>query len=266
MRALASAAVAALAVVAAPLVTAPRAGAAADQFCAELHADWDGQHCTTVLTSPRQAQRVISVDLPGALLDDPTAGPVVRDFYRQLMDGWRSSGTDSLRDTRAYAYYELHAGPGPVQSLVVHEVLEPHGMQPNNAFRTFVFDMQRGTRLTLPDVFKHGVDPAAVIPSVGAPELTAALDNAAPPHAPNTYPFTLAEFTPGPNGPGYSGNYRTFALTPEHLVLFMPGTPLLREDPQPPDRFVWSMDGGAAIARIPLSSLADALRPEYGGH
>jgi len=257
---------AALAVAAAPLVTAPRAGATADGFCADLHADWDGQHCTTVVVSPRQAQRVISVDLPVALLDDPTAGPVVRDFYRQLMDGWRRSGAESLRDTRAYAFYELHPGPGPVQSLVVHEVLEPHGMQPNNAFRTFVFDLDRRTRLTLTDVFKPDVDPPAVITSVGAPALTAALDDAAPPHAPNTYPFTLAEFTPGPNGPGYSGHYRAFALTPEHLVLFMPGTPMLREDPQPPDRQVWSMDGGAVIARIPLPSLADALRPEYGGH
>lgn len=256
----------AAALVVAPLVAAPRAGGTVDQFCAELQADWDGQHCATVVTSPRQAERVISIDLPAALLDDPTAGPVIRDFYRQLMDGWRRSGAESLRDTRAYADYELHTGPGPVQSLVVHEVLEPHGMQPNNAFRTFVFDLDRGTRLTLPDVFKPDVDPMAAIPSVGAPALTAALDNAAPPHSPNTYPFTITEFTPGPNGPGYSGNYRAFALTPEHLVLFMPGTPLLREDPQPPDRLVWSMDGGAVIARIPLPSLADVLRPEYGGH
>ncbi len=255
----------ALAVAVAPLAIAPDAEAAADQFCAELHAEWDGQHCTTVVVSPRQAQRVISIDLPTTLLDNPTAGPEMRDFYRQLMDGWRRSGAQSLRDTRAYAYYELHPGPGAVQSLVVHEVLEPHGMQPNNAFRTFVFDLDRGLRLTLQDVFKPDVDPLVVIPSAGAPAFSTALDNAAPPHAPNTYPFTAAEFTPGPKGSGYSGNYRAFALTIDHLVVYMPDTPMLREDPQPPDRLVWSMDGGAVVARIPLPSLADSLRDEYGG-
>lgn len=247
------------------VLLAPAAGASAAGFCAELHADWDGAHCTTLVVSPQRAERFITFDLPEPLLDDPTAGPVARDFYQRLMAGWRNSGAESFRDTRAYAYYELYPGPGAVQSLVVHEVLEPHGIQPNNAYRTFVFDMAKGQRLMLADLFKPGVDPMAVIPPAAAPVLPPVLDAAAPPHAPNTYPFTVAEFQPGPDGPGYTGSYRAFGLTPEHLVLYMPDAPMLREEPRPRDRLVWSMDGGTVIVRVPLASISAALRPEYGG-
>ena len=94
----------------------------------------------------------------------------------------------------------------------------------------------------------------------------AARDAAAPPHVPNSYPFTVAEFQPGPDGSHYSGGYRAFGLGAEHLVLYLPDVPMLREDPQPPGQQVWSMDGGAVTVRVPLTLLADALRPEYGGH
>nr|WP_318276393.1 mannan-binding protein [Mycobacterium eburneum] len=249
---------------AALVVTAPVAAASAEQFCGELGAAWDGGHCTTVVVSPRKAERLISFDLP-PLLDDPTAGPVVRDFYHRLMNGWRKSGSEAIRDSSASAYYDAYPGPGAVQTLVVHEDLEPFGMQPNNAYRTFVFDGAKGQRLMLADLFKPGVDPKAVIPAAAAPVLPAALDAAAPPHAPGTYPFTVEEFSPGPNGPGYTGDYRAFGLTPDQLVLYMPDAPILRENPSPPDRLAWSMDGGTVTARVPLAALAGSLRPEYGG-
>lgn len=246
-------------------VLAPTAVASAPAFCDELQASWDGQRCTALVVSPRKAERYIAFDLPAAMLDDAAAGPVVRDFYRRLMSGWRSSGAEAMRDSSALAYYESFPGPGAVQSLVVHECLEPFGMQANNAYRTFVFDMATGRRLTLGDLFKPDVDPMTVIAGAAAPVLPAALDAAAPPHAPNTYPFTVEEFQPNPQGNGYSGDYRAFALTTDQLVLYLPDAPLLRENPQPADRFVWSMDGGAVVARVPLASLSPSLRPEYGG-
>lgn len=250
---------------AALLSTGPVATASVEQFCGELEAAWDGNHCTTLVVSPRKAERLIAFDLPIALLDDPTSGAVVHDFYRRLMNGWRKTGAEAIRDSSATAYYETYSGPGAVQSLIVHEDLEPFGMQPNNAYRTFVFDMAKGQRLALADLFKPGVDPMTVIPPAAAPVLPAALDAAAPPHAPNTYPFTVEEFQPGPNGPGYTGDYRAFGLTPDHLVLYMPDAPILRENPSPPDRLVWSMDGGAVIVQMPLAALSGSLRPEYGG-
>lgn len=258
---------AAVALLAAATLTpgaAPAAGSAPG-FCDELQAGWDGNRCTTLVVSGRKAERYIAFDLPEALLDDAATGPVLRNFYHRLMDGWRASGAEAIRDSSAIAYYDSFPGPATVQSLVVHECLEPFGMQANNAYRTFVFDMRTGRRLGLGDLFKPGVDPMAVIPAAAAPVLPAALDAAAPPHAPNTYPFTVAEFSPGPHGSGYTGDYRAFALTADELVLYLPDVPMLRENPQPADRFVWSMDGGAVVVRVPLTALSDALRPEYGG-
>lgn len=261
---------AALAMAGALVASAPVARASAEQFCAELGATWDGERCTTLVVSQRKAERFISFDLPGAMLDNPTSGPVVRNFYRMLMDGWRHSGAEAPRDSSATADYRLYSGPGSVQSLVVHEDFEPFGIQANNAYRSFVFDMARGRRLTLADLFKPGVDPMAAIPPAAAPILPAALDAAAPPHAPNTYPFTVEAWQPGANGPGYTGSYQAFALTPDHLILYMPNVPMQRENStphtsRPGDPLVWSMDGGAVTIEVPLSALAGALRPEYGG-
>lgn len=241
------------------------ARASAEQLCAELGATWDGSRCTTVVTSPRGAQMFIALRLPASLLDDPTSGPVLRDFYHRLLNGWRSTGSESPRDSSASSDYILSPGPGAVQSLIVHENFEPFGIQSNNAYRTFVFDMTQGRRLTLTDLFKPGVDPMTAIPAATASLLPQALDVAPPPHAPNTYPFTVEEWQPGPAGPGYTGNYRAFELSTDHLILYMPDAPMARENPSPRDRFVWSMDGGTVTIRVPLSSLADSLRPEYGG-
>ncbi|OHV05074.1 DUF3298 domain-containing protein [Mycobacterium talmoniae] len=266
----ASALAAALGLVSTLVATAPVANAAAEQFCAELGANWDGARCTTLVVSQRKAERFISFDLPESMLDNPTSGPVVRNFYHMLMDGWRHSGAETPRDSSATADYQLFSGPGAVQSLIVHEDFEPFGIQPNNAYRSFVFDMGQGRRLALADLFKPGVDPMTAIPPAAAPILPAALDAAAPPHAPGTYPFTVEHWQPGPDGPGYTGSYHAFALTPDNLILYMPDVPMQRENSaphtsRPGDPLVWSMDGGTVTIEVPLSALAGSLRPEYGG-
>ncbi|GLB90557.1 MULTISPECIES: RsiV family protein [Mycobacterium] len=253
----------------ATLVTAPAATAAADQFCSELAATWDGARCTTVVTSQLKAERLISFDLPEPMLDNPTSGPAVRGFYHKLMDGWRHSGAEAPRDSRASADYQLYAGPGAVQSLIVHEVLEPFGLQANNAYRSFVFDMAQGRRLMIADLFKPGVDPLSAIPPATEAILPGALDAAAPPHPPNNYPFTVAEWTPGPNGLGFTGGYQAFALTPDSLILYMPDAPMQQGNPRPGRSSTlnpaWSMDGGTVTIQVPLSALAGSLRPEFGG-
>jgi hypothetical protein len=244
---------------------APAATASPKQFCAELDATWDGTHCTTLVTSQRKAEMFISLDLPGPLLDNPTSAPPLRNYYHQLMDGWRKTGSDTPRDSSASADYQLYSGPGAVQSLIPHENFEPFGIQANNAYRSFVFDMTKGRRLTLADLFKPGVDPIQAIASATEPVLPQALDDAQPPHAPDTYPFTVQEWETGPNGPGYTGDYRAFGLSPDRLILYMPDQPTQHENPSPRDRLVWSMDGGTVVVKVPLSALAGSLRPEYGG-
>jgi len=247
------------------LVTAPVAGASAEQLCAELNGTWDGTNCTTLVASPRNATMSISLGLPQTLLDNPTSGPVLRDYYHRLMDGWRKTASDTPRDSSASSDYQLYPGPGAVQSLIIHENFEPFGMQANNAYRSFVFDMAHGRRLALADLFKPGVDPKKAMPPATEAVLPQALDAAPPSHTPNTYPFTVQEWEPGPDGPGYTGDYRAFGLTADHLILYMPDAPIVRENPSPRDRFVWSMDGGTVTIQVPLSALAGSLRPEYGG-
>ena len=79
----------------------------------------------------------------------------------------------------------------------------PDGVQANNAYRSFVFDMAQGRRLALADIFKSGVDPLQVISLAARPLLPAALDAAPPPHEPGTYPFTVQEWSPDPAVPAF---------------------------------------------------------------
>lgn len=247
------------------LTGTPAVHASIDNFCGQLGAVWDGGACTAVVKSQREAEMLLSLRVPAELIDNPTAGPVLRDYYTRLFNGWRSTGNTTPRDSSAKADYEIIGGPGGVQSVIVHETFEPFGMQANNAFRAFVFDMNAGRRLYLPDLFRPGVNAYQTVSAAAAPVLPPVLDAAAPPHTAGTYPFTVPEFQPDAAGPGYSGNYRAFALAPDALVLYMPDQPMTREDPTPPDRRVWSMDGGAVVARVPLAALAGQLLPQYGG-
>ena len=253
-----------MALVALPM-GAPQARAAAPEFCTELGAHWDGINCTDSVTSNRKAQMDITLSLPAELLDNPAAGAALRAYHHKLIDAWRHTGQTMVRDSVASTDYQLYPGPGAVQSLVIHEVWQPSGVQANNAYRSFIFDMAKGRRLTLADLFKPGIDPMAAIPPAAAAVLPAALDAAPPAHQPGTFPFTVEEWQPGPRGTGYTGDYRAFGLSPDHLILYMPDAPMAHEDVIVRDRFVWSMDGGTVTIQIPLSSLASSLRPEYGG-
>lgn len=257
-----------LAVVVATVVlvaSAPYARASAGGLCTELGASWADPHCVSVVTSIRKAEMLITLELPTAMLDDPVAGPPLSSYYRRVMEGWRKTGLETPRDSSASTYVEAYPGPGAVQSVIVHENYEPFGIQANNAYRSFVFDMAKGQRLQLADLFREGVDPLVVIPPAAAGVLGPVLDAARPPHAPGTYPFTVTEWQPGPDGLGYSGGYRSFGLSTDSLILYMPDAPMMRETPSPRDRLVWSMDGGTVIVHVPLTALAASLRPEYGG-
>ena len=259
------AAVVAAAITVGGLAGAPAVHASIDSFCAQLGAVWDGGACTAVVKSQREAEMMLSLRVPAELIDNPTAGPVLRDYYTRLFNGWRSTGNTTPRDSSAKADYEILSGPGGVQSIVVHETFEPFGMQANNAFRSFVFDMNAGRRLYLPDLFRPGVNAYQAVSAAAAPILPPLLDAVPPPHSPGSYPFTVPEFQPDADGPGYSGNYRAFALTGDALRLYMPDQPLTHEEPTPPDRRFWSMDGGTVVANVPLAALAGQLKAQFGG-
>ena len=205
----------------------------------------------------------ISLALPDGLLDNPTAGPVLREYYGKLISAWRHTGATMVRDSKGSAYVESYPGPGSVQSLVVHEVWLPDGVQANNAYRSFIFDMAQGRRLALADIFKSGVDPLQVISPAARPLLPAALD--ALRRRTSRAPIRSRFKSGSPaSGTGFSGE-PAVGLVDRRADPALPDAPMAHEYPIPRDRFVWSMDGGVVTIRVPLAALAASLRPEYGG-
>jgi|DeeseametaMP1893_FD_contig_31_927862_length_2215_multi_13_in_0_out_0_2 Protein of unknown function (DUF3298) len=235
----------------------------ADSSCnAVLGGEWLEANgvCATEVTSIRQAIMTLSVGIPRELIDDPTAGPVLREYMRTRIDDWRTTGATMVRANEASTQPTVYSH-GSVRSVVFHEYWWTVGNMQNNAYRTFTFDLASGRQLGLADLFASHVDPLSALPPLVRPYLVPALDAAEPPHSPGTYPFTTQEWEPQLDGSGYSGEYRAFALTDNELILYMPDAPMAHENPWPQDRLVWSMDGGTVIVRVPLTALAPVLRP-----
>ncbi|WP_240274660.1 mannan-binding family protein [Mycobacterium ulcerans] len=237
-------------------VSPPTARASASSFCGELGGDWDGQYCHTSVVSERKAVRDIKVAVPADLIDDATAGPVVRDYLRTLVTNWKSVGAQMVADSFVEENYQVFRH-GSMLSAVFHEDYHADGPKPNNAYRTFTFDTGGGRRVQLADLTTS--NPLTAIPPLGQPYIQAALDAAAPPHDPGTYPFVADRWTPDKV---YSGGYRAWALTPDELVLYLPDYPVGHDEPIDfmPGAAQWSMDGGAVVAHIPLSALGPVLR------
>jgi Protein of unknown function (DUF3298) len=245
--------------VAAGLVSAP-AAVASPSFCAELGGQMSGPYCQSSVASDREAVRDIKVAIPD-LIDDPVAGPVLRDYLSTLVGNWTRVGRGMAADSFGEANYQVY-GHGDAVSVVFRETYHADGPDYNNAYRTFTFG--GGRQLQLADLVKPGVDPLAAIPPLAHPFIEQALNQAAPQHQPGSYPFQPGRWTPDKV---YSGGYKAWALTPDELIIYMPDYPVARDSPIDftPGVMQWSMDGGTVQARIPLSALSPILRPEYGG-
>ncbi|WP_145977906.1 RsiV family protein [Mycolicibacterium austroafricanum] len=243
------------------VIAAPVAAGEPDRTCtAVLGGQWargDGV-CRGALTSERAATMDLSVRLPDDLLESPMAGAVITPYLSELVGGWRQIGKSMPRDSDYSADYQRFSR-GPLTSVVFEERWQTVGAPPNRAYRTFTFDMVNGRQLQLADLFRPEVDPLTALPPLVRPFLIPALDQAAPPHDPGTYPFAAQEWEPQPDRSGYSGDYRAFAVTEDALVLYLPDAPMAHENPWPRDRFVWSMDGGTVTVRVPLTALASIL-------
>lgn len=232
------------------------AAAAPDARCtAVLGGEWSDQagSCLATVPSARAAAMAISMQFPSDL---PSAA--VRTYLNVLARQWRQSGATMVRDSDYRLDYQQFSH-NTLRSIVFHEFWQTIGAPPNDAYRTFTYDATQGRELALADLFKPGVDPLAALPPLVRPYLDDALNLAAPQHDPGTYPFTADKFEPQPDGSGYSGNYRAFALTADELILYLPDRPIAHENPWPRDRLVWSMNGGAVQVHVPLSALASIL-------
>jgi hypothetical protein len=235
---------------------AATARASAPSFCGELGGDWDGQYCHATVTSERNAVRDIKVAVPGELIDNSTAGAVIRDYLRTLVSNWRNANAHMVADSYGEENYEIFQH-GNLLSAVFHEDYHADGPKPNNAYRTFTFDMASGRRLQLSDVTTS--NPLTAIPPLAQPFIQTALNQAPPPHDPGTYPFTIDRWTPDKV---YSGAYKAWALTPDELIIYMPDYPVGHDEPInfTTGTMQWYIDGGTVQAHIPLSALGPVLR------
>jgi hypothetical protein len=247
--------------VAAALLTAPPTVASPATFCGEVAGSWNGQYCQITVTSERKAVRDIKIAVPGELINDPVAGPVLRNYLSTLVDNWTRVGRSMAANSFGEANYQVFRHGGTT-SVVFRETYHADGPDFNNAYRTFTFG--GGRQLQLGDLTRHGVDPLAAIPPLAHPFIEQALNQAPPQHQPGSYPFQPERWTPDKV---YSGGYKAWALTADELIVYMPDYPVARDTPTDftPGMMQWSMDGGTVQARIPLSVLSPILRPEYGG-
>lgn len=231
------------------------ANASAESFCGELGGGWDGQYCHTAVTSERNAVRDIKVAVPVDLVDNQTTGPVIRDYLRTLVGNWRRANTAMAADSYGEENFQVFQH-GNLLSTVFHEDYHADGPKPNNAYRTFTFDMAGGRRVQLADLTNGSL---GAIAGPAQPFIETALNQAAPPHDPGTYPFTVDRWTPDKV---YSGSYRAWALTPDELILYMPDYPVGHDEPinYLPGLPQWYMDGGTVEAHIPLAALGGVLR------
>ncbi|WP_372511191.1 mannan-binding family protein [Mycobacterium parmense] len=243
-------------VTATALAGPPAARASAPSFCGELGGDWDGQYCHTTVTSERNAVRDIRVAVPGELVDNPVAGPVIRDYLHTLVDNWRNANSHMIADSYGEENYQVFRH-GNLVSAVFHEDYHADGPRPNNAYRTFTFDMASGRAVRLADLTTS--NPLTAIPPLAQPFIQTALDAAPPPHDPGSYPFVVDRWTPDKV---YSGAYKAWALTPDELILYMPDYPVGHDEPVDftPGVMQWYMDGGTVQAHIPLAALSAVLR------
>lgn len=242
------------------------ATAASDTWCGPgLGGNWDDQNgrCTVSLVSRAKATMDMSLSVPVGLLDDATAGPILRDYALNRGSSWRQTGEALMHDNTSFAEPTVYTHSGALTSVVFHEQFHTVGTNPNDAYRTFTFDLQRGKLLRLADLFAPGVDPLTAIPPIARPYLVDALADAPPPHAPGAYPFTPDGWEPHADGSGYSGDYRAFAVTADELVIYMPDQPMAHENPAPRGEWQWSMEGGAVTMHVPLAALGSILAPGY---
>jgi hypothetical protein len=243
-------------VAAATIPSAATTHASAPSFCGELGGDWDGQYCHTSVTSERNAVRDIKVAVPDDLVDNPTTGPAIRDCLHTLVNNWKIANGSMAADSYGEENFEVYRH-GNLLSAVFHEDYHADGPKPNNAYRTFTFDMAAGRRVQLADLTTS--NPLTAIPPLAQPFIETALNQAPPPHDPGTYPFIVDRWTPDKV---YSGAYKAWALTPDELIIYMPDYPVGHDEPVNFSTGLpqWFMDGGTVQAHIPLSALSPVMR------
>lgn len=111
------------------------------------------------------------------------------------------------------------------------------GAHPNSYYETVTFDFANQTTLELPDIFKPGVDPYAIIAPLARVDLQ------------TRFPDLSADIAAGTEPT--ADNFPTWGLTQDALLLYFSPYTI------GPGAF------GSQTVSLPLLSLADSLKPEF---
>ena len=230
--------------------TAPTAASSApltdSGLCAELHGMWDPQErsCAVVSSLPKDVTVTTTIRYPEGLISDPVLGPGLRDYARQFLGertnpGYLTSNGSAQAGTTALTGHET-------KTLVFFEDWYYQQMpHPSEALATWTFDLARGKRIQLADLFCPGTDPLAALPPLVRPYLRQA-------YAAKTDGFAgaipLEQFEPGEHG-YLASDYRAWALDGDDLLLYLPAS-----------RGPAGMPPGYLTPRVPLTALRPILR------
>jgi hypothetical protein len=221
-------------------------------ICAEVGGSWDPTSETCSLTGTNAAKHItvkVTANYPAALVDDPTAGPALKEFLRAFFARFGYPGDEFAHDGYAGLNYQTYRHGTDVKSIVFYTNYDLGGVHPLADIDTFTFDFKRKIQLSLADLFCPGVDPLKALPPLARPYVLAVVN-------PNGNPtFDIRLYEPGDNsrdyGENYSGNYKDWYLDNDDFVLVMPTS---RSGPTPPGMFE---------PHVPLSALLP-ISPEGG--
>lgn len=225
-----------------PSSNSPDTGVSASlaRFCAELAGAWDAAagHCTLTRVSAEGTHVEVNAAYPADLVDDPTAGPVLKSFVRKFFDHYGTP--DDRGDGDATLQYSVYTQPPATKSVVFqgdwYYKSMPH---PNEDITTFTFDLFQHKQLQLTDLFCPGIDPLKAVPPIARREVQQQLAHTGIP---------VERFEPGDRG-GFADDYQAWALDGDSLVLYMPAA-----------RGPGGMPPGFVHPRIALSRMHSMLR------
>lgn len=217
----------------------PSPGSASLAVCEDNGGAWDQARgvCTRTGTNAHHIDVKLSAKYPNDLLDNPTAGPRLKDFLREFFTRFGHPDDDITRNGRAdLTYQSFEHAPG-TRSIVFTNVWDLGGAHPNEEITTFTFDLQNNKLLTLADLFCDGINPLTALPPLARPYVETTVGQDA----------DTAQYEPGPQY-NYADDYQAWYLDGPDLVLVMPAA---RSGPA---------HAGQWQPHIPLSQLHSILR------
>ncbi len=217
----------------------PAPGSTSLTLCEDNDGTWDQANgvCTSTGTNAHHIDVKLSAKYPGDLLDNPTAGPPLKDFLQDFFTKFRHPDDGLIRNGRADLTYQTFEHAPGMRSVVFTNVWDLGGAHPNDEITTFTFDLQRNKPVALADLFCDGVDPLTALPQLARPYVERIVGQ----------DIDITQFDPGEKY-SYADDYRAWYLDGPDLVLVMPAA---RSGPA---------HAGQWQPHIPLSQLHSILR------